>query len=511
MAAALTVSSTSAQQLIFIPTTTHQMMTPSFSSLNNNNEPPCRTRRLEPWRQQVREYCRVDATANCRSSNNIEKEEERRATTTSQSSFEDEINSFFDSIFSPPPSSSQHQMNNNVEDPFDSLVRSMLGFSLNAFDQIMAEATQQQPSTVQQLIRGEGQDEVNEEGVDNYPNEEDVDVGEENYPDIDGEDWDQFEEEQEGFEEVGVGKVSTQEDEEASEDAAVTTMDALVANLAHRSIHRAVAESEEEGIGAQEDTTSLNLPQILFEIGNNILAETTHSRRRLMEVGEGEEKIDPHLQVRERLGRRLTEYRQDLFLHPSDGTVTVYTRGLMSPPPVMTIRAYHPQEKIVASLGMGLGDDVDECMESRFDNGDLAGDCNDAVQMFFLAVNDRTLIPPSPPVAMERRAFMRDMHRAAVVHRQQLFTSEADEMNHLKCMLFWAPTLLLLLLLVTGKVCGSDDDDEDEEDAQDVSFDYSKMPQDGIEYVSPPCEGFSMKNVQPSEPKVYIGVPVQVV
>ena len=207
------------------------------------------------------------------------------------------------------------------------------------------------------------------------------------------------------------------------------------------------------------------------------------------------------------------EYRQDLFLHPSDGTVTLYTRGLMSPPPVMTIRAYHPQEKIVASLEMGLGDDVDECMESRFDNGDLAGDCNDAVQTFFLAVNDRTLIPPSPPVAMKRRAFMRDMHRAPVARRQQVFTftSEAGEMNHLKCMIFWAPTLLLLLLLVTGKVCGSDDDEE--EDARDVSFDYSKLPdEDGIVYSSAPCEGFSMKNVVPSpSEQVYIGVPVQVV
>ena len=190
--------------------------------------------------------------------------------------------------------------------------------------------------------------------------------------------------------------------------------------------------------------------------------------------------------------------------------------GTSPPPTAFMMRGYQPQEKIVASLGMGLGDDVDKCMESRFDNGDLDGDCNDAVQMFFLAVNDRTLIPPSSPIAMKRRAFMRDMHRAAMARRQQVFTftSEAGETNHLKCMLFWAPTLLLLLLLVMGKVCGSDDDDdEDEEDARDVSFDYSKLPdEDGIEYVSPPCEGFSMKNVQPSsEPKVYVGVPVQVV
>jgi len=309
MAAALTVSSASSQQLIFIPTHEHpqRQMTPSFmgSLNNNNNEPPCRTRRLEPWRQQVREHCRVDATTNCR--HNIEKEE-RRAT-TSQNFFEDEINSFFDSIVSPPQSSTQQQMNSNIEDQFDSLVRNMLGFSLNAFDQIMAEATsQQQPSAIQ-LIRGEGRDEVNEEGVDNYPNEEDVDVGEENYPDVEGEDWDQFdkEQEQEGFEEVGEGKVSTEEDKEedsesaASEDA-VATMDALVANLAHRSIHRAAVESEEEGIGAQEDMIS-NLPKMLFDIGTNILAETTHSRRRLMEVGEGEENFDPHLQVKERLGK----------------------------------------------------------------------------------------------------------------------------------------------------------------------------------------------------------------
>jgi len=212
------------------------------------------------------------------------------------------------------------------------------------------------------------------------------------------------------------------------------------------------------------------------------------------------------------LGRRLTEYHQDLFLHPSDGTVTLYTRGLMSPPPVMTIRGYHPQQKIVASLGMGMGDDVDKCMESHFHNGDLAGDCNDAVQMFFLAVNDRTLIPPSSPVAMERRAFMFSGPRPPAYRQHVFINSNADEM---KCMIFWAPTFLLLLLLVMGKVRGSDDDNEDEEDAQDVSFDYSKLPdEDGIEYVSAPCEGFSTKNVvqsSPSDPKVYVGVPVQVV
>ena len=150
------------------------------------------------------------------------------------------------------------------------------------------------------------------------------------------------------------------------------------------------------------------------------------------------------------LGRRLTEYRQDLFLHPSDGTVTLYTRGLMSPPPVMTIRGYYPQEKIVASLGMGLGDDVDQCMESRFDNGDLDGDCNDAVQMFFLAVNDRTLIPPSSPVAKKHASFMFSGPRPPAYRQHVFINSSADEM---KCMLFWAPTLLLLLLLlVMGKV-----------------------------------------------------------
>ena len=92
-------------------------------------------------------------------------------------------------------------------------------------------------------------------------------------------------------------------EEVSPEDVVVSAMDTLVANLAHRSIHRAADGGNN---GAREDIIlpSLNnLPKMLFDAGNDLLAET-HSRRRLMEAEEGSHReVDPHLQVKERLGK----------------------------------------------------------------------------------------------------------------------------------------------------------------------------------------------------------------
>lgn len=463
---------------------------------NSAAEPPCRQRRLEPWRQNVREQCHADAKTHC-----IQEEEEpprnNRATTlllppsSSMRSFDNEVDSFLDSIFT-PTSSSDHAYHQQLD--MDSIFNKMLGFSLYAFDQMMSEVVS--PSWGEAEQDG-GKKEVEGDYSNSPP----------------------------------ASTLATSVDDEVVEVAskqAESALDQMVANLAHRSIHRGA-----EGTGAQEEKIILphsldKFSQQLFQLGNDILSETTHSRRRLMEAtGEGENtnivKVDPHLQVKERLGRRLTEYRTDLFYHPTDGTITLYTSSIpsafvMSPhlsSSRFMMEGGNHQEPIVASLGMGLGDNVDECMESRFDNGDLEGECHEAVQMFKLAVNNRSLVPPSTrgtydllhdvlPPATKGISTPPMSNRDGVVLDWSLKGTDAPKkMNHAWCIFTYA-TIFLCLMFLFERACGQSDaeDDDDDDDNGEVGnvaegdeFDYLMLPDDANE-----VEG---------KTRVFVGVPVQ--
>ena len=481
---------TSAQQLIFLPTTQRMVSSSSSSSgmvggTNSAAEPPCRQRRLEPWRQNIREQCHTDAKTHC-----IQEEPHRdllphnnRATTlpsSSMRSFDNEVDSFLDSVFT-PTSSSDHAYHQQLD--MDSIFNNMLGFSLRAFDQMMSEVVS--PSYVDYSL----------------PVVEKV-----------GEGVEQDEGKKDAVEEVeGESTVTTSADDEVVEMAskqAESALDEIVANLAHRSIHRGA-----EGSGAQEEKIILpdfdKFSQQLFQLGNDILSDT-HSRRRLMEAtGEGDNNIvnvDPHLQVKERLGRRLTEYRTDLFYTPSDGTITLYTSSIPSafmmsphhylPSSRFMMEGGNHQKPFVASLGMGLGDNVDECMESRFDNGDLEGECHEAVQMFKLAVNNRSLVPPSHRGTYD---FLHKEHRDGVVFDlSRKGTDAPKKMNHSWCIFTYA-TIFLSLMFLIERTCGqSEDEDEEVGDvAEGNEFDYLMLPNDANE-----VEG---------KTRVFVGVPVQVV
>ena len=519
VASLLSTTTTSAQQLIFLPTSTQRMVSSSSSSssgmlgggtTNSAAEPPCRQRRLEPWRQNVREQCHTDAKTHC-----IQEEEEtplrnnNRATTllpssSSMRSFDNEVDSFLDSIFT-PTSSSDHAYHQQLD--MDSIFNKMLGFSLYAFDQMMSEVVSpsyvvdSSSSTVVEKVWGEAEQDGEKKEVEgDYSNS------------------------------PPASTLATSVDDEVVEVAskqAEGALDQMVANLAHRSIHRGA-----EGTGAQEEKIILphsldKFSQQLFQLGNDILSETTHSRRRLMEAttGEGDNtnivKVDPHLQVKERLGRRLTEYRTDLFYHPSDGTITLYTSSIpsafMMSPHLSSSRFMmeggNHQEPIVASLGMGLGDNVDECMESRFDNGDLEGECHEAVQMFKLAVNNRSLVPPSPrgtydllhdvlPPATKGISTPPMSNRDGVVRDWSLKGTDAPKkMNHAWCIFTYAAIFLCLMFLFE-RACGqsdAEDDDDDDGEVGDVAegdeFDYLMLPDDANE-----VEG---------KTRVFVGVPVQ--
>ena len=314
-ASLITTVQVSAQQIILIPKSqlftspTHSRMMISTSPASSSSmlEPPCRQRRLEPFRQHVRDNCVDDATKHCLTADEhgeeegrITREEEQQSPFTPPSSFfnlDEEINSFFDSIFAPPLPPQQKRADDGVEryeedDPFDSVIRQMLGFSLRAFDDIMTTSV---PSSQTRLGNGNTNNMILGQSYDN----EDSSSSD-------------IEEEVEDEDVIIPQKFKLDEDyaipqervEEVSpEDVAVSAMDTLVINLAHRSIHRAADGGNN---GAREDIVlpSLNnLPKLLFDVGNDLLAET-HSRRRLMEAEEGSHReVDPHLQVKERLGK----------------------------------------------------------------------------------------------------------------------------------------------------------------------------------------------------------------
>jgi len=160
-------------------------------------------------------------------------------------------------------------------------------------------------------------------------------------------------------EEVNTVRSKRQEAEQAAEQALDVMVTSLFSNLKNE-----VPSNDKVEDKGQEITHRLS------EMGNDLLMKT---HRRLAELSPSDA-VDPHSAVQERLARRLTEYSVDLFFHP-DGTVTLYTAS-MPPPP----------ENDVPVLGMGSMD-LDQCVYSRYQNGDLDLKCHEAVDLFMMALS----------------------------------------------------------------------------------------------------------------------------
>ena len=305
------------------------------------------------------------------------------------------------------------------------------------------------------------------------------------------------------------------------DEVAENSLDVLVATLAQRFIH---SEDDEEDTNDPTSSSSSsrveNLSQRLSQLGNDLLSETSIARRRRRlqeESSTASEEEDVNimdrqlLHVKERLARRLTEYRTDLVYHPG-GMVTVYTSAFPqphSPSSSSSSSSFHhptvrtlPSKSIVSPLGMG-STHVDECIQSRYENGDLAGACFVAVQRFFAAVNDRNLSPPS--------------------HSSGGGGGGGDdkpwyyEFLIFSClgMLVALPIELYLCLSRTGAYAALDDDEDNEnhDEGGEISFDYEMLPEERSTTTTTDHEGRAHRNDERREkvPRVYLGVPVQVV
>lgn len=278
-------------------------------------EPPCRQRRLDPYRQHIRNKCNTEAMQHCsdiRSSiDGVSRDPFLRAM------FGDEDG--FLSTFVALPSQGQKVMAMG-RDPLDDMFNQMIGESLRLFDAAMADLS-----------------------------------------------------------ENAVVTSNVDDAEQSAEATAENALDLMVSSLYQRA-----GKSSSDTPFNKEDEEALdvnNLSERLFQLGDELLTET-HRRR----LSEGE--VDPHFNVKERLARRLTEYRTDVFYYP-DGSITLYTSS-------------QPSVDDTPVLGMG-SEDLDDCIYSRYNSQDLSGDCHDAVELFLTATTNHEPFPHDALRAMEQK------------------------------------------------------------------------------------------------------------
>ena len=446
------------------------------SIMGYNTEPPCRSRRLEPFRQHVREECRLDAATHCPIAAMT------KSATTPTYSDDVWLNSLMESVLESPSSPS------TFEDPFEKIMNSMLNeFFVHMMDlETIMDGTDghvlNSPPELKSLTE---QSDIAEAPLSSTRPSDDTSAS-------------------------SSSSSSSSDDISATplDEVAENSLDVLVATLAQRFIHN----EEEEGKSSTADT---NLPsstsssqrmddlsQRLSQLGNDLLSETrTARRRRLQESSIGSEEdvvaFDRQMRVKERVARRLTEYRTDLVYHPG-GTVSVYTSSFQPHSSSFfphAIRAL-PLDSIVPPLGMG-STHVDECLKSRYENGDLSGSCFSAVDRFFAAVKDRNLSPPSHSSSShgsgdEGEPWYYDFLKYACLG-----------------MMVALPFELYLCLSRKGAYAVLDNHDDNHEEGGD-SFDYEMLPEERTNATNHECRAHQDEKKE-KVPRVYLGVPVQVV
>ena len=369
------------------------------------------------------------------------------------------MGSLLDAIFAQPPSS-YHAGESGDADPFERMFEEMMNWSLSAFDHASSPSS---ALTAAAVVEPPSAEEGQAAPKDTW------------------------------------GEVGFQQPEVAAENA----LDVAVAELARRSIHRA---GSEDGAAVAAAAAPPALPDVgelhdrLFRLGSGLLSEA-HGKRRLLEAagGEADVAVDPRARTKERLARRLTEYRTDLFYHP-DGTVTVYTRSRDPRPP--------PRPAADARPPLGFGDDrVDECMTSRHANGDLRGGCHAAVDAFSRATTDRTLVVGG--VVARSRSFT---HPPAVADANNSSSAQVILLEVVFYNLVSFSAAFLVIALIIDWVRNSYDDEEEEEegdaDEDEGGFDYEMLQEGDRDLVDrDEHEG----GEEDPTPRVYVGVPVQVV
>lgn len=312
-----------------------------------------------------------------------------------------------------------------------------------------------------------------------------------------------------------------------AEERAVEAFDAKLPSFVEEIVSSASSssssdEEEIDNVPPQEDVFASLLGDIM-DITQNI--HINSERRRLSEG----ENSDLHLEMKDRLARRLTEYvsRTEVFQLPGGGVMRVVSLSQVDETP-----------------RLGLGDvEVDGCIYSSYKNGDLSSGCAGAVSSYMNFINARRSglehkvqqapIQNSLPAPAAKADDETLLQTLSGIH-QQYINKDDSTLRYLVygsilssalvvislCVLavkniwsflagiamiataiFLGPVYMLAVLavmIILDQFYPSDDDEE-EEGTSAVDFDYVKMEEDND------------AADQMGKPRVFIGVPVQVV
>jgi hypothetical protein len=319
-----------------------------------------------------------------------------------------------------------------------------------------------------------------------------------------------------GFESVGPSYersedsrdyVDLMEREEQAEKMAETALDVMVSSLLNGN------QNGEQTKEPQEIMHSLT------EMGNEFLL----SHRRLSESDS-----PAHAAVEQRLARRLTEYSLDLFYRP-DGSVTLYSSSI----PSFALLDNVPM------LGMG-NEDMDGCLYSSYQNGDLSQNCQRAVQYFLKGLNTPGMMYESSITKTVKQALEQEGNaiKRALDQGENTIVRALDQTFGKDCKLaflilfvlysvvamvglcmglidartfamgtvlsvavvtfgLWSLFVLLPVMILMDRYF-FEEEEESDEDVEEEGYDYVKLEEDDGE-------------VKQAETLVFVGVPVQVV
>eukprot|EP00986_Skeletonema_menzelii_P018848 scaffold26734_cov143-Skeletonema_menzelii.AAC.3 len=285
--------------------------------------------------------------------------------------------------------------------------------------------------------------------------------------------------------------------QEIAKEHAVKAFDSQLPSFVENIISSASLSSSSSSSSSSSDEREIdNVPHVeeVFEsLLGDIMDITSHiqisSERRRLSEGDN----DPHLEMKNRLARRLTEYvsQTELFQLPGGGIMRV-----------TSLSQVHETPKL------GLGNvDLDECIYSSYKNGDLSSGCTVAVSSYMDFVNAHRSglekMVQQTPIQSSLQPHPKD------VTLLQTFQALNEDDSTLRiamivAAIFLGPVYMLAVLAVVFVIdqfyFSDDDDEEEEEDIPAVDFDYTKMEDDNDAVEA---------NGQMEKPRVFIGVPVQ--
>lgn len=318
--------------------------------------------------------------------------------------------------------------------------------------------------------------------------------------------------------------------QEIAKEHAVKAFDSQLPSFVENIISSASLSSSSSSSSSSSDEREIdNVPheeEVFESLLGDIMDITSHiqisSERRRLSEGDN----DPHLEMKNRLARRLTEYvsQTELFQLPGGGIMRVTSVSQVNETPKL-----------------GLGNvDLDECIYSSYKNGDLSSGCTVAVSSYMDFVNARrsglekmvqqtpiqsSLQPHPKDVTLLQtfQALNEDDSTLRYMMYGSIFSSVLVVISlcvlavksirsfiagiaMIVAAIFLGPVYMLAVLAVVFVIdqfyFSDDDDEEEEEDIPAVDFDYTKMEDDNDAVEA---------NGQMEKPRVFIGVPVQVV